>query len=58
MKKNGKKADRISVFVETRSKPDGSIADPESIELIVRKKIFVGIFLHFNSLHFYRYFMF
>uniref|UniRef100_A0A1S8ADN8 Plant transposase n=1 Tax=Citrus limon TaxID=2708 RepID=A0A1S8ADN8_CITLI len=35
MKKKGKKTDRISVFIETRSKPDGSIADPESVEIIL-----------------------
>ncbi|KAL9437011.1 hypothetical protein AB3S75_022952 [Citrus x aurantiifolia] len=34
MKKKGKRTDRISVFIETRSKPDGSIADPESVEII------------------------
>lgn len=48
MKKKGKRTDRISVFIETRSKPDGSIADPESVEIIVRKTIFVGIFIRFN----------
>ncbi|KAL9432776.1 hypothetical protein AB3S75_027738 [Citrus x aurantiifolia] len=34
MKKKGKRTDRISVFIETRSKPDGSIADPESVAII------------------------
>lgn len=38
MKKQGKKTDRISVFIETRSKRNGSISDLESEEIIVRKK--------------------
>ena len=43
MKKQGKKIDRISVFIETWSKRNGSISDLESEEIIVRKKKFKKI---------------